>query len=304
MVGSFLDKYISKQPAGPAVLNDPLEKFRMGTLQPELQNLLNLSAPAPVVSRSNEQKSSAARKPHEKAARVAETPASTAAVGQGQFVTDQQNEINKIFNPQSWNRQTAPVSVSQTKHNLAIGAKHSDVSLLQRALHELGYKELTVTGNFGALTDKCVRDFQSKHGLVVDGIVGQKTKAAMAQASTSVTKSEVNVLRQYSSNPIDDLLKHMNAPTNALLSLDQALTKTPGLVKFGSFKAGNMALQSELVSLGFSDIGIDGIFGNKTEAAVNQIKKQAGLPEDGKVDRQFLATVSNLKLRGIKYHDA
>lgn len=54
------------------------------------------------------------------------------------------------------------------------GSKGQCVINLQNALIKKGYK-LTTDGDFGAITEKAVKDFQSKNGLVVDGIVGNIT---------------------------------------------------------------------------------------------------------------------------------
>jgi peptidoglycan hydrolase-like protein with peptidoglycan-binding domain len=51
-----------------------------------------------------------------------------------------------------------------------------DVLLLQQRLLELGYVEVgTADGVFGPNTDKAVRIFQTRNGLMVDGIVGVGT---------------------------------------------------------------------------------------------------------------------------------
>jgi len=51
------------------------------------------------------------------------------------------------------------------------------VANLQNALNTLGYPCGTADGKFGAATEKSVKTFQSCHGLVVDGKVGNATKA-------------------------------------------------------------------------------------------------------------------------------
>jgi murein DD-endopeptidase MepM/ murein hydrolase activator NlpD len=53
------------------------------------------------------------------------------------------------------------------------GSKGADVKYLQKKLG------ITADGDFGPNTDKAVRAFQSSKGLVVDGIVGAKTWAAI-----------------------------------------------------------------------------------------------------------------------------
>jgi hypothetical protein len=53
-----------------------------------------------------------------------------------------------------------------------------NVIAIQAALVHLGY-DLKVDGVNGPATVKAVKDFQVKHGLVADGVVGPKTYAAM-----------------------------------------------------------------------------------------------------------------------------
>lgn len=63
---------------------------------------------------------------------------------------------------------------------LKIGSRGAEVKMLQRKLN------LIDDGIFGKITDEAVRDFQKKHGLTVDGIVGPKTWAQMGAAATRV----------------------------------------------------------------------------------------------------------------------
>ena len=53
-------------------------------------------------------------------------------------------------------------------------SRQGDTVLLQELLVHAGYS-LTVDGDFGAGTERAVRDFQRQHDLVADGIVGAKT---------------------------------------------------------------------------------------------------------------------------------
>lgn len=59
------------------------------------------------------------------------------------------------------------------------GMNKNWVALLQQRMGYPMYPFLVSDGNFGAYTEKCVKDFQKKKGLVADGIVGPKTLSAL-----------------------------------------------------------------------------------------------------------------------------
>ncbi|ERI52118.1 hypothetical protein N878_01190 [Pseudomonas sp. EGD-AK9] len=64
------------------------------------------------------------------------------------------------------------------------GSKGQAVQQLQKALNANGAK-LLADGDFGDETEKAVRAYQLKAGLVVDGVAGEKTLAALAGADCS-----------------------------------------------------------------------------------------------------------------------
>lgn len=63
------------------------------------------------------------------------------------------------------------------------GSRGNDVKTLQRLLH------LYDDGIFGTLTEEAVKEFQEAHGLVADGIVGQKTWEALQKGEKGLVKS-------------------------------------------------------------------------------------------------------------------
>ena len=66
------------------------------------------------------------------------------------------------------------------------GSQGNDVKELQKILNQNGYK-LTEDGIFGTNTQNAVRDYQTKNGLDVDGIVGTNTWGSLLGGSKSTT---------------------------------------------------------------------------------------------------------------------
>lgn len=64
---------------------------------------------------------------------------------------------------------------------LKIGNKGTRVSELQKSLNKIGYT-IVIDGVFGTITKFAILDFQSKNGLVPDGIVGKKTRTKINAA--------------------------------------------------------------------------------------------------------------------------
>jgi uncharacterized protein (TIGR02594 family) len=90
-------------------------------------------------------------------------------------------------------KQTELPDVPKDDVMLKSGSKGDSVLELKRKLIALGY-ELTPTNNlFGMLTETAVKDFQTKHGLVVDGIVGPLTQAALDVALEALKTAPVVV---------------------------------------------------------------------------------------------------------------
>lgn len=65
------------------------------------------------------------------------------------------------------------------------GSRGSTVKTIQQKLKNWGYYTGAVDGIFGAKTKEAVKYFQRKNGLVVDGIVGNKTLKALGMSTSS-----------------------------------------------------------------------------------------------------------------------
>lgn len=78
----------------------------------------------------------------------------------------------------------AGLDVADNTPTLRRGSQGEAVEELQALLNaKYGY-DLEVDGNFGNATEAAVKDFQKKHGLTADGVVGKKTWAALGVMPT------------------------------------------------------------------------------------------------------------------------
>ena len=95
------------------------------------------------------------------------------------------------------NDNTAFFAVAQDVLIVKQGSRGETVKKIQQKLKRWGYYNGAVDGIFGAQTRKAVELFQKRNGLVVDGIVGNKTFQALGiqtntSSSDSSTSTEVN----------------------------------------------------------------------------------------------------------------
>lgn len=67
------------------------------------------------------------------------------------------------------------------RQTIKIGSKGADVTYLQKRLVAKGYYGGKIDGDFGKKTLEAVKAFQAEHNLVIDGIVGAKTWAALGE---------------------------------------------------------------------------------------------------------------------------
>ena len=77
-----------------------------------------------------------------------------------------------------WDYEVLRLYSAERLRTVRKGSDGGGVYLLQKLLTEHGYK-LDLDGNFGGQTDMCVKSFQEKHKLTIDGICGPKTWKAL-----------------------------------------------------------------------------------------------------------------------------
>lgn len=81
------------------------------------------------------------------------------------------------------------------------GSRGETVKLIQQKLKRWGYYKGAVDGIFGAGTKAAVKYFQQKNGLKADGIVGDKTLAALG-ISNKTTSNKTNNGSSYSNSDV------------------------------------------------------------------------------------------------------
>ncbi|MFL5838103.1 MAG: peptidoglycan-binding protein [Solirubrobacteraceae bacterium] len=140
----------------------------------------------------------------------------------------------------------------------------SRVRQLQRGLRRGGYTTGPVDGLYGPLTERAVRRFQRAKGLAIDGVVGPQTRAAVRAAS------------------------RRGGPTHSRLREGRDALR-PG-AGYGRPEGSQRVreLQRMLRSLGYDAGPVDGLFGPRTQAAVQWLQVKRGDRPSGVVDRASL----------------
>ena len=151
----------------------------------------------------------------------------------------------------------------------------TDVAQLQEALIQLGYLSGKADGNYGAKTVEAVRAFQKANGLTADGTAGEQTQRALYGG----TAKAANV-------------KTTAAPQQGTTATATAAPAASGALKVGSTGTDVQTLQQKLIELGYLKGSADGVFGNKTAAAVRAYQKASNLTADGVAGSQTLSSLN------------
>ncbi|WP_240376113.1 peptidoglycan-binding protein [Bacillus piscicola] len=183
-----------------------------------------------------------------------------------QFQQSEQLAVDGIAGPQTLaalkgvQRAEKPASsssspeASNTFKVLSIGDQNNDVAQLQRQLKDYGYYNKDITGVYGPMTEKAVRQFQKQNNLQADGLAGPMT---------------LNKLRN---NP---------AAAKVEAGVQAEATSISSLLRYQSRGPEVEALQKQLQQLGYMKMEATGIYGEVTEKAVRSFQKAHGLEADG-----------------------
>jgi peptidoglycan hydrolase-like protein with peptidoglycan-binding domain len=127
----------------------------------------------------------------------------------------------------------------------------TEVLVIQGKLIKLGYK-LSADGYFGKITFDAIKDFQTKHGLVADGIAGVNTVKAMDDIINSpkpVPVTQIKIIQQT-----------LNSLINANLTTDG--------------QAGKLTVDAIVKFQGIVGLKQDGVWNTQLQACADQIKSR------------------------------
>lgn len=157
---------------------------------------------------------------------------------------------------------------------LSLGSANDDVRIAQIRLNRISSnypsmpKIAQIDGIFGTDTEAAVRRFQEIFNLTPDGIIGKSTWYRIQNVYIGV--------------------KRLNDLNSEGISLDEVTDQYPGVLQLGD--SGNAVLNLQFfisyVSQFYETIpavAIDGVFGETTRAAVEDVQRTFGLPVDGVV---------------------
>ena len=143
--------------------------------------------------------------------------------------------------------------------NVSYGQSGNNVRWVQWQLnHVFGYSNVTVDGIFGNATLTAVKAVQSANNLTVDGIVGVNTRAVLKSSSSSSS----------SGNTTSTTTCPYAEPT----------------VNVSYGQSGNNVRWVQWMlhyNHGYTNVAVDGIFGNATKTAVMGVQEKAKIAVDG-----------------------
>ena len=146
------------------------------------------------------------------------------------------------------------------KRNLQKGDTGEDVAEMQKALAAAGYRgamDPSLYGSFGSATEEAVKAFQRAKGLVIDGIIGEKTAAALSIACEQGFVLKRNLQK-------GDTGKDVAEMQRALAAAGYRGAMNPSL--YGSFGSATEAAVKAFQRA--KGLVADGIIGEKTAAAM------------------------------------
>ena len=189
-------------------------------------------------------------------------------------VNPQTNTTPPINTPPATNNGTTVTNYIFNKY-LSLGSSGPDVSALQTILKQKGFLSGDITGYYGNLTEKAVKDFQASRGLETAGVVGPGTRSAL------------NNLQNTTTTPPASTTPPINPPSNiAKYVFTKPLT-------MGANSTEVLELQKKLTSMGLYSGPITGTFGPLTRAGVIKLQQKYNLEQVGSIGPATRAVLNN-----------
>jgi len=114
-------------------------------------------------------------------------------------------------------------STATAHSTLMSGSVGDEVTYLQQLLNQKSHATITVDGYFGEETKQMVEIYQRNHGLVVDGIVGEKTWSSLEGnrvASPALTLTHPTLMSGSSGSDVTYLQQLLNKKSRATIAVD------------------------------------------------------------------------------------
>ena len=193
----------------------------------------------------------------------------------------------------------AAISKPSEQRIMGQGFKMS-VSDIQTHLKARGYDTGEIDGKMGSRTRSAIKSFQKDQGLVVDGIAGKNTQAAL---QTEIPLGEITVTELGDAPVVTS--GGRNTPRERIqriLERDDFVEVEPGFElgtptitvssNIKKTKEEKENVQRALLELGY-DVGeVDGVIGTKTRAAIRQFQKDNNLSADAVVGKNTAAAMN------------
>lgn len=146
------------------------------------------------------------------------------------------------------------------------GCKGDDVRQLQVDLNKTIDAGLEIDGSFGSLTEKAVKDFQTKFGIQVDGSFGSESRTTMEKALNNQISiySQIDFVKDIQSVIGARIDGHPGSETiSKTITVSQKTNRNHPAVKY---------IQRYLNSIGYYCGNVDGDYGIKTASAIKKFQ--------------------------------
>lgn len=189
------------------------------------------------------------------------------------FQQDQGLAADGIVGPLTWaaldTAGIAPPSETPSAGRpvLRFGSRGEHVTQLQEMLNTLGYNAGPADGIFGNRTQEAVREFQDTRGLIIDGIVGSLTWAAL-----------------------DEAIAELEAEREQQEDIEEGVRP---ILREGDTGEYVRILQEKLKLLGYFSGSVTASFGHETTEAVMDFQRASGLTADGIAGPQLWAALES-----------